>query len=232
MPYQGLGEMFEGDSADMSAEKFPLTSMGGRAEGLACAAPGARTPIGVSGILGLSTFWNKLDPDIRVNQIHGDQVAGLHHCNWTYYGHFYILCLQELVVNAVKSFIEVCSQNYAYDGLTWLILACRSYPPVTASLLAWHEILRCSLPHRLGTVSVHFLCTFMSHAEIQFLQQLLWTIYLFNATSQLQTRSKTANHAQYKYHVNASYSIVWVFICFGEQRYNYLHLLERVIILQ
>ena len=50
MPYQGLGEMFEGDSADMSAEKFPLTSMGGRAEGLACADPGARTPIGVSGI--------------------------------------------------------------------------------------------------------------------------------------------------------------------------------------
>ena len=49
MPYQGLGEMFEGDSADMSAEKFPLTSMGGRAEGLACADPGARTPIGVSG---------------------------------------------------------------------------------------------------------------------------------------------------------------------------------------
>ena len=41
--------MFEGDSADMSAEKFPLTSMGGRAEGLACADPGARTPIGVSG---------------------------------------------------------------------------------------------------------------------------------------------------------------------------------------
>ena len=50
MPYQGFGEMFEGDSADMSAEKFPLTSMGGRAEGLACADPGARTPIDVSGI--------------------------------------------------------------------------------------------------------------------------------------------------------------------------------------
>ena len=47
-------------------------------------------------------------------------------------------------------------------------------PPVTASLLAWQEILRWSLPllsvwshpHRLGTVSVHFLCTFMSHAAI------------------------------------------------------------------
>ena len=33
----------------MCAEKFPLVSMGGRAEGLACAYPGARTPIGASG---------------------------------------------------------------------------------------------------------------------------------------------------------------------------------------
>ena len=29
--------MFECDSADMSANKFPLTSMGARADGLACA---------------------------------------------------------------------------------------------------------------------------------------------------------------------------------------------------
>ena len=35
----------------MCAEKFPLVSMGGRAEGLACADPGARTPIGASGNL-------------------------------------------------------------------------------------------------------------------------------------------------------------------------------------
>jgi hypothetical protein len=39
----------EGDSADTGAGKFPLVSMGGRAEGLACADPGARTPIGASG---------------------------------------------------------------------------------------------------------------------------------------------------------------------------------------
>ena len=45
-----LGEMFEGDSADTCAGKFPLVSMGGRAGGQACADPGARTPIGVSGI--------------------------------------------------------------------------------------------------------------------------------------------------------------------------------------
>ena len=32
----------------MCAEKFPLVSMGGRVEGLTCADPGARTPIGAS----------------------------------------------------------------------------------------------------------------------------------------------------------------------------------------
>ena len=31
---EGLGDMFEGDSADMCHGKLPLTSMGGRAEGL------------------------------------------------------------------------------------------------------------------------------------------------------------------------------------------------------
>ena len=29
MTSEGLGEVFEGDSADMCAEKFPLVSMGG-----------------------------------------------------------------------------------------------------------------------------------------------------------------------------------------------------------
>ena len=49
MTSEGLGEMFEGDSADTCARKLPLMSMGGRAEGLACADPGVRPPIGVSG---------------------------------------------------------------------------------------------------------------------------------------------------------------------------------------
>jgi hypothetical protein len=40
----------EGHSADTGAGKFPLVSMGGRAEGLACADPGVRTPISASGI--------------------------------------------------------------------------------------------------------------------------------------------------------------------------------------
>ena len=56
MTSEGLGEMFEGDSADMCAGKFPLVSMGGRAEGLASADPGARTPIGASGN-SLQCYW-------------------------------------------------------------------------------------------------------------------------------------------------------------------------------
>ena len=51
MTSKGLGEMFEGDSADMCGRKFQLVSIGGHAEGLACADPGARTPIGASGNL-------------------------------------------------------------------------------------------------------------------------------------------------------------------------------------
>ena len=49
MTSEGLGEMFEGDSADTLTGKFPLVLMGGRVEGLACADPVARTPIGASG---------------------------------------------------------------------------------------------------------------------------------------------------------------------------------------
>ena len=44
------GEMFEGDSADTCTGKFPLMSMGGRAEDLACTEPGVRNPISVSRI--------------------------------------------------------------------------------------------------------------------------------------------------------------------------------------
>ena len=49
MTSEGMGEMFEGDSADKCAGKFLLVSMGCRAEGLACADPEARAPIGASG---------------------------------------------------------------------------------------------------------------------------------------------------------------------------------------
>ena len=49
MTSEGLGEMFEGDSADTCGGKFSLTLIGGRAEGLACADLGARAPIGMRG---------------------------------------------------------------------------------------------------------------------------------------------------------------------------------------
>jgi hypothetical protein len=42
MTSEGLWEIFEGDSADMCAGKFPQVSMGGRAEGLGCAGPRER----------------------------------------------------------------------------------------------------------------------------------------------------------------------------------------------
>jgi hypothetical protein len=43
MTSKGLGEVFEGDSTDMCAGKFPLVLMGGRANGQACA-DGERGP--------------------------------------------------------------------------------------------------------------------------------------------------------------------------------------------
>ena len=46
-----FGQFYPPPLSDTCAEKFPLVSMGGRAEGLACADPGARTPIGASGNL-------------------------------------------------------------------------------------------------------------------------------------------------------------------------------------
>ena len=49
MTSEWLWEMFEGYSADACARKFPLVSMGGQAEGLACADQEARTPISASG---------------------------------------------------------------------------------------------------------------------------------------------------------------------------------------
>ena len=56
MTFDGLGEMFEGDSADPLPGKFPLVSMGGRVEGLACADPVARTPISASGNFAFISF--------------------------------------------------------------------------------------------------------------------------------------------------------------------------------
>ena len=57
--------MFEVDSADKCAGKLPLMLMGGRAECLACADPGARNPSGLSGNLYMAFM---------------DRVSIIHHC--------------------------------------------------------------------------------------------------------------------------------------------------------
>ena len=44
MTSEGLGEMFEDNSADMCGGNFLPMSMGGRAEGLACTDQGAGPP--------------------------------------------------------------------------------------------------------------------------------------------------------------------------------------------
>ena len=51
-----LVEVSEGESADTCGGKFPLTPMGGGAEGREYADLGAGTPIGVSGNLGVLFF--------------------------------------------------------------------------------------------------------------------------------------------------------------------------------
>ena len=59
---EGLGEMFEGDSADMCGGKFLLMSMGG----LACADPGAMTPIGVNGNLIMCLLMCIVNPKTKI----------------------------------------------------------------------------------------------------------------------------------------------------------------------
>ena len=44
MTFEGVGKMFEGDFANTCAEKIPLVSMGGQAEGQACADPRSEDP--------------------------------------------------------------------------------------------------------------------------------------------------------------------------------------------
>ena len=62
----------EGHSADTGAGKFPLVSMGGRAGGLACADPGAMTPIGASGIFKSCNRGCKVMSLLRS---HGDEIV-------------------------------------------------------------------------------------------------------------------------------------------------------------
>ena len=59
MTYKGMGEMFEGDSADMCARKFPLVSMGGERR-VSSAQTRERGPPSA-----LAEFILQLDPDMR-----------------------------------------------------------------------------------------------------------------------------------------------------------------------
>jgi hypothetical protein len=59
MTSEGLGEVFQGDSADMCADKFPLVLMGGRADRQACT-DGERGPSSVRAEIFLTKsehFW-------------------------------------------------------------------------------------------------------------------------------------------------------------------------------
>ena len=72
--------MFEDHSADTHAGKFPIVLMGGRAEGLACADPGARTPIGASGNYTFFLFLKKtkrphMSAASRVEQLYMNQIG-------------------------------------------------------------------------------------------------------------------------------------------------------------
>ena len=58
MAFEGMGEMFEGDFADMCAIIFLLVSMGGLADCCACADMKVRTPIVASGYFHYSLLPN------------------------------------------------------------------------------------------------------------------------------------------------------------------------------
>ena len=64
MTSEGLGEMFEGDSADMCARKFPHMLMGERANGPACA-DGERGPPSALAALGIFFFLVLLPPLLK-----------------------------------------------------------------------------------------------------------------------------------------------------------------------
>ena len=81
MTSEGLEEMFEEDSADTCAHKFPFKSMGALAKGLACADPVTRTPFGMSG-----NFMFMIILEVCIRQV------------WLGHLHFSILIFAQLVV--------------------------------------------------------------------------------------------------------------------------------------
>ena len=71
---EGLGEMFEVDSADTWARKFPLMTMRGWAEGLSCADPGARLYLGGK----CKFFWEITKMCIEVEWIRVNTFRAIH----------------------------------------------------------------------------------------------------------------------------------------------------------
>jgi hypothetical protein len=65
MTSEGLGEVFKGDSADMYAGKFPLVSMGGRADHQACADGERGPPSARAEILSLANSTNDGPSKVR-----------------------------------------------------------------------------------------------------------------------------------------------------------------------
>ena len=126
MTSEGLGEMFEGDSADTCATKFPLVLMGGRADGLACADPGARTLIGASG-----NFITKEDLTTHIEANHKDNYQPLN-------AKEFVARLQGIsndLVNEKKKHKDIChiAQRFQPGGRDlrgiyikelWIILRC------------------------------------------------------------------------------------------------------------
>ena len=105
------GLFSKGDSADMCAGKFPLMSMGGRAEGLACEGPGVRTPIGVSGNHG---YYQTLD---RSKAIIHNSIAE------------YSFCTACICINSESSklsntlYIQECSISLHTRSIFWYLLS-------------------------------------------------------------------------------------------------------------
>ena len=99
MTSEGLGEMSEGDSADMCAGKFPLVSMGGRAEGL-CAQTRERGP--PSSLAEICTLFSC--PDISHSYI----VCYLHIFSlFTFFPPFLVELLASLITGCTLLFANI-----------------------------------------------------------------------------------------------------------------------------
>ena len=104
MTSEGMGEMFEGYFADMCANKIPLVSMEGQAEGQACADPGARTPIGTSTIFVFSMF-------IFVMRFDKFNLITMRYVFQMYYEYYFILVFVDSANNLMRE------RNKCFDSI-------------------------------------------------------------------------------------------------------------------